>query len=230
MELTYAKSAVELWGWTILEPVTAITDVLLFLTSLYLGWRLIKVIPMGNSNKWWVYFIWFTSMPALLGAFNHAFYDYIYPVPYIAIWITINVFVSFGIFCGEMACLNTYVKPKYYRRWTAFFLIKYLIIVVMLVVFKEATVYKINFGIGFAFIIATLFIKKEEIEIGRWKILVGIFIVIVGGIIQSAKWAIDPLWFNGNDIAHLMICISIILISRGVRNSVLSVNKHKLST
>jgi len=220
VEINYLKAIIDLWGVKVLEPVTSFTDIGLFFLSLFLGLALIKTIPKKDNHRLWIWFIWGTTLPAIIGAVNHGLYLYVYPYPYIPLWIILYISVIFGFFAGELACLRLYLKPKRIKRWEMIFFLKFCLTALLIIIFKHDMVHKMNIVVSVLFIVLSMSINFKRIGKGGRFIIFGLLITMIGGAFQSQKISIHPLWFNFNDIAHLTIITSLIMIYVGIKKSV----------
>ena len=74
----FDKIEIELLGFIIQEPNAVISDFIMSVISLVLGFILIRKKQNVEFERWWIAFFMLFGISSMLGALGHGFYYYFY--------------------------------------------------------------------------------------------------------------------------------------------------------
>jgi hypothetical protein len=213
----FPKLEWSLMDYKILEPNTLVTDTLMALVSLYLGYLLYKKhFNTRFSNRWFHFFILF-GISSFLGGLGHALFHYFGAMGKMPNWITGIV----AIYLIERAMASEIVAEASRKKYENFIFYKMILVFII-----------------FAWVISTQAINEKP-ELGFLPLAIHTIVVvltsagILGYSLSKTKnkafkyfyWGvaiilpsaffflmkINPInWFDKNDVSHLFITIGII--------------------
>jgi len=193
-------------GFTLHEPVTVLTDLILSGFCLYLS------IKTGKSYaKFWSAFFLSMSFATFIGALGHGLYI---DKNNILQWISRTAGIV-SVFWGEIASVMMLIKSRFRSILVAFVSLQLAVALAFILQRNEFKVVVTNGSIGFGVIVALIqiyLIRKGRI--GSQYILSGIAVNAVAGLIH--KFHIAPSkWFNHNDLGHVILIFGLYLIAKG---------------
>lgn len=198
--------SIVIFGLRLNEPITSLTDFLIFIFCIILSILLFK-----NKIFLWSFFYFFLSVSALFGALGHGFYAY-----------KDNILM---LFSRVLMILSTF-----FASISSIFLLKNHALKIFLIIFSIftllATLYfiaqknsfyinKWNTGIGISTILIIHFIYSLKLIKGSKLIFAGFLIIAFAGILHSLHVSIENL-ISENDVAHFFSIIALILICKGI--------------
>lgn len=214
MNLKHFTSA-ECFGMTILDPVTILTNLLIFGAGIFCARRLGRVDEMHQLQ--WRWFFLLIGIAALLGVPVHGFSNYLGESTTLFLWLTMGLVQGLGATFAVLATLRRWSAN--YDRWRYVPVIQFALFTAAVLYFKNYEAVKIHLALSLLPVMAwniILFFREEAS--GIW-IASGFFVAAITALVHSFKLSINP-WMNFNDIAHIMIVISLFLISNGNRKLV----------
>ncbi len=200
------QPSIQILGFTLQEPVTVLTDILVALVCIYAFYK-IKNIPSNHPLK--KPFMWYFLLSGI-GTFIAAFLGHglQYVVGHsgkLPGWIItmIAVFIFENISIGQAGFLFSSFWKKAIRY---FIYLKLIISLPLVIYYQHFTIVQIFIGIGLLCIVGlinAIIYSKAKSESARW-ILIGIACLIGAAIIFAGKISISQ-WFNHHDIGHLFM-------------------------
>lgn len=206
----------ELFGLAIHEPDVVFTDLGLALLGGWLGWRLWRrpqalaragaVIMAGLANA------------ALWGAFFHAFFPERTATPLgYALWLPVAF--SIGIAASGLLWLGLQVlmprlAPVSMRALIAAYAVGFAATVLWVDESFSTLVYLYAPALATALVAALLQCARSRSR-GWALITAGFTVCIVASLLQQAKVALHPLYFNHNALYHLIQAAALVLLYRG---------------
>ncbi len=208
------QSFVILYGITLSEPVTFLTDMLITISCIYIYVRLRQLNENNLYARRWSLFFLYLGISTFIGGFAHLFVQYTGKSLTLFSWL-----VSFAsVFYAEKASILTYNSNKF--KSTMIYLIKsHTALLMLLAIFFIDFIYvKINSTIGIGIITLTSHIVKytKEKNIGYIYIILGIFVAFSSSIIHTLKISISK-WVTYNDIGHLLLIICLYFLYIGIK-------------
>lgn len=196
------------------DPVTAITNVLIFLA----GWWCWKNIRNTDSPavRYWRFFFLFVGLSSMVGIVVHGFSFYTPERTHFWIWIVMGSVQNLGISFAQLATSRQYF-PKQYKWISALVLAQYVLLVAFFIHSEDYKAVKWHVAIGMLPVMGWnvyRWIKKEASA--KW-ITLGVLVSGLTAAVHGFKISISLQWFNFNDIAHVLIVISLFLIYKGVK-------------
>tara|TARA_B100000508_G_scaffold140936_2_gene144397 strand:- start:2829 stop:3545 length:717 start_codon:yes stop_codon:yes gene_type:complete len=226
------KVSIELWGYTLLEPSTYVSDVLLAVFSLGLFMSLKRMFPSSKFQMYYGYFFFFMALSTLTGGHAHLLANYFDHYLFHSLsW----AFSALAIYNMQMGSAFDYPE-KVKKILSPVFLVQLIISVLIYFgyqLFGDVTVthdtvgtpgflaVKISLGIAFIGFILPLHVYKimKEKDHGSAIFLMGIVSSVAALIIQSKKWGVNQ-YINYNVVAHLVLAICYYLYYLGVRQKI----------
>lgn len=208
------NSEIEIAGVIIRDPVTALTNIGIFATGLVCYLRLRKQ-NLEFPNKNWIYFFLLVGISSLIGVVVHGFSFYTSPDVHFKIWWAMGAVQGAGITLAQFGFASNVLS-------------RFRMLVISLVT--------LQFGIfaTLSYIVGTFAIAKVHIALGLLPIMVyyiyvafkgrraeklvatGIAVSSLTALVHGLKISFHQ-HFNYNDIAHVMIIISLVLMYKGVK-------------
>lgn len=201
------KAVIDWFGLQILEPVTVVTNFILAIVAFVLFRRLRK-----EGLKSWSYVLLCVGISAAMGMVTHGIYTQIGKTAYITIWVILNCVLAGSLLFMEIASVSKLIKSK---------LLQYLLVTKWLATcgflgyLQHLNVSKYNMTIGIIIVLVTQVVWLTKGNKASWLIIGGVAIILLGGVLQSIPVVISALWFNHNDLAHVVHVFAIFLLYKG---------------
>jgi hypothetical protein len=196
------------------DPVTALTNVMMFLAALVAWRRLIRNDITFLPARIWRWFFAGVSVASLIGMIVHGFSYYTPENVHLAIWLTMGLVQSAGVSGAQLATVQHYA-PRKLRLLQGFIIGQLVITTIILISFQTYAVVKYHLAVGllpllFWHIYQYINGKKS----GLW-IALGILVSAITGVVHGFRLSVS-VWFNYNDIAHILVIVSIWMMLKGV--------------
>ena len=214
---TGEKISVELFGLLFLEPMTAITDLILFLICLFFAYELHKNKASKVIVNWKKFFL-FMGISTFLGSIAHGLFHYLDGRPFLAVFLSMQVAAGYAIYFAESASINFFASAKNKVILKKVIVLKLFIMIVAVLYFHDFRVVVINTAIGFLTIIWFKIREYFNGNLGSGFIAIGIVMAVFTAFIHGNKFSLHA-WMNYNDISHFMLMIGFYLIFIGVRKT-----------
>lgn len=200
------------------EPTTAITDLMLAGFCLWCFFQLKKIISKKDSLYHWQLFFLAVGGSTFMGGLAHSLSCDKQSIYYITAWLLMQLFSGLSLFFAQQAAfLNEITNKKTRGLLKSLSIIQLIVFAVLVIVFMDFKVVAVNSLIGLVQLAFLLF-PKSLID-WEYKTLVtaGLLSSFITVYINRTKLSFSH-WFNYNDISHIVIFISLLLIYRGVRH------------
>ena len=203
------------YGFTLLEPLTSLTDITTGLLSIFLSNRLRTKTHHSKSRKLFFYYFLFTGIATFCGGlFGHALLYYISWNWKVLGWI----FGAIGLFFLENATIAFFNQVL---RQNIISLLRTITVVQLLVYiattfFKETRVFEsvtINATFGYVLVIIPIFVyagfslKNRE----SWGVIFAIGLAALTGFIYTNGISINA-WFNHHVLTHLAMSVFVFVM------------------
>lgn len=197
-------------NFTIYEPVTSITDLLICVFCFIITLKLFKA-----KSNYWSLFYFFIALSALSGAFGHAFYAYKSNI----LNLYSRIMMVFAILFAINASVEILKHKKLKISVIITSIIMFVITVFLLLMKNDFEIVKWNNGIGIGIIVCGIHaLNAIEKNTGSKIILVGVILILIAGIIHSLGISLS-IWFTHNEIAHTISIIALFIIYKGILKS-----------
>lgn len=188
-------------GWTLADPLTFITDIMMSAVCLYCGHRLFYDFETKYSKLFALFFL-FLGMSSFLGGSSHLLENYLGRTPHLVAWLVQGVSILFV----ELACIKLIDKRNVKNLLRAITYGSFGVFITLLFNIQAFSVVKFNSTIGlmgFAFIIHLYkyFSSKDTTYIG---VPFAISLFIIPAFIHGFSINYNA-WINQNVISHLIL-------------------------
>lgn len=202
-----------LGGYTITEPVTAATNVVLSLLCFSLSIKLQKNLYFKRNLefKFWRNFFFFMGISTFLGVFSHGARHYLNMNQYTLLWLVMQSFSGYAMFFAEKATLKRYFNQLTFNKINPLLQLKFVIFIIAAFYYKDFMSVVVNSAVGF---ISILIVNIHFLKKGRKtaiKMIIGILLGIIAALFHVFKIGYNE-WFNHNDLNHVIIALSLYVI------------------
>jgi hypothetical protein len=206
------KISFNLFGITLLEPMTFFTDVLIAIFCFIFYSRIKNLEIQEFDNKYYKRFFNVFGFSTLLGGFGHFFYNYFGISLHLMSW----ALCALSIYYIEMCSISLIKSEKIKKRLNFLIYLQLFVFIFSIMYFKEFRYVKYDISIGLIAIVFTLelisLIKSRDR--GSKLMLTAIFFTFLSAIINTYKFSIHR-WFNYNDLSHILIICCLYYIYAG---------------
>jgi hypothetical protein len=207
---------------TIHDPDVALTDLALAILSAYLGWRLWSRSDNRELQKAGALLLGALASAALWGAIFHGFFP--------AGTATLSgslawkpVALSIVVAAATMLDLGLgLLLPRLPPRFRWYVVLTYAICFAAVVIFLDDSFTRIVYFYVPTLILLLLASARQVVHnrSGGWTlILAGLLLSAGAAILQQARVALHPVYFDHNAVYHLVQSIAIVLLYRGWRRA-----------
>ncbi|MCK5137019.1 MAG: hypothetical protein KAR19_14630 [Bacteroidales bacterium] len=212
----YIQPSIEVWNIRIDEPITAFTDLLLAAVCFY---AFIRIRQQDNRGRirWYFknYFLTLGLASLFGGLVGHAFLYSFAPQWKLVSW----VFILFSVALIAHALLDIArplvgpVFTKFVFSFNLLVLVLALFFTVWTGVFSPVKYYTI-FGMLIVVGSLSFYIFQKTSSRGAVRFMVAVGLGLVSAFVFSYEWGFGP-WFNHNDVCHVILSFSAIIIYKG---------------
>jgi hypothetical protein len=215
-----------LGNFPLYEPMTVITDLVLAIACFLFFKKLIGHTARTVSSNNWGFFFLFFALSTLLGALSHGLFQLHQGAYYLTFWLLMQTSSIVSLFFAQQATLYSLLQDSTYAVWwRRSFLVQLFLAVLAIIVFKNFGVVVISNALTF---IPILILNLSNRSNASRFISLGILISFLTAIVHATKFSLH-LFFNHNDIAHLLLTLSLLLVFVGVNRSLNKENKEVTS-
>ncbi len=196
-----------------LEPITIITDIIISIVCFYAFYKLKKINNRLPEQILFNYFFLFNGFSFLIGGLlGHGLNLYTGQLAHIYSWLLGVV----GVFFLVMSIL---LKNKLLMNPKTYILLSIINVLAMLISwyfvfeiskFIVAEIHAI-FGVILIGLSVEFFGFKKLNYKSSFYYFSGIFILILASLVHVLKLSISDLWFNHNDLGHIVIAIAMVM-------------------
>lgn len=212
--MLHYTTEIDFGGVIIRDPVTTVTNLGIFAFGLGCYRRLTRE-DLEYPNKNWNYFFLLVGIASLIGVAVHGFSKYIQEPVHFYVWWIMGVVQGAGMSLAQFGVgSNVFAKHKSLIG---------IISIIQFVLFAGGLLITGKFGIAtihIALCLVPIMIyyifhgakgKKAEMLVAA-----GIIVSVMTAVVHTFKLSFGQ-WFNHNDISHVLIIISLVLMYRGVK-------------
>ena len=182
---------------------------------LFTDYILNKDIVTDNWSK----FLGLLGLSTLFGAAGHGIFAVHEGIGYKTVWLSMQVINGFAIYFAQQATLNSALKnSKNINRWKTSYIIQFVMFVMVLMVFQKYIVTIIENIIGLLPVMILLLRANDNHD---KKIGYGILVSFLTASVSITKFTIHA-YFNHNDLAHVLIMISVSIMYMGIKSKATS--------
>ena len=213
---TYIQPSIEVWNIRIDEPITAFTDLLLAAICFYAFFRIRQQDQAGRIQWYFKNYFLTLGLGSLFGGLiGHAFLYSFAPQWKLVSW----VFILFSPALMALALLELakpLLKPVYARlanRINLFVFAVALFFTIWTMAFSPVKYYDI-FGMLIVVGSLSFYIFQKTGNKGTVRFMAAVGLGLISVFVFSYEWGFSP-WFNHNDISHIILSFSAIIIYKG---------------
>ncbi len=205
------------------EPVTALTDYIITCLGFYFYFQLRRIKNNNLVIGYWSLFFALLACSTFLGGSAHAFFGLHEGVAYKIVWLGMQLVNGLAIYFAQQATLISVIKnTKYAKRWVMLYSIQLLLFIPSALIFQKYTVTIIENAVGLIPIMVLHFMDTQKHK-SSFLIGYGIAISFITAIVHGTKISLHA-YFNFNDIAHVFIMLSLLVMFLGVKKILLLKN------
>ena len=198
------------------EPVGVFTDCIIMILCMFFYKNL---SPINKVIQYWRLFFLFLGFSTIVGACSHAFFAIHQGWAYKSFWLPMQLINGIAVYFAQKATLISVLKnSKYYKFWKWFYILQFITYCILLFSIQKYLVTVIENLIGLVPIMIIHFEAKKKERYYTW-IGFGISISFIAGVVHATKASLHA-YFNYNDIAHIIIMISLSVIYLGLKRKV----------
>lgn len=226
------KVSIELFGLTLLQPNTFISDVGIAFLGFGLFLSLKKLFPSSKIRVYYGFFFLFIGISTFIGGNAHLIEHYTEHYLFHAFGWSVS---AVAIYFMQRGSANDYPE-KIKKILNPIFLFQMVISVLIYLGYQlfggvevdhnfvgtpGFLAVKISIGVGFIVFILPLHVYKimKEKDHGSAIFLMGIVSSVAALIIQSRKWGVNE-YINHNVVAHMVLGVCYYLYYLGVRQKI----------
>lgn len=203
---------IELMGWTLADPLTFISDIMMSAVCLYCGHRLFYDFEVKYAKLFGLFFL-FLGMSSFLGGSSHLLDNYLGKTPHLVAWLVQGVSILFV----ELACIKLIDKRSTKNLLRAITYGSFGVFITLLLNIQAFSVVKFNSTIGlmgFAFMIHAYkyFSTKDRTYLG---IPLAISLFLIPAFIHGFGIFFNE-WINQNVISHVILLPCYFILYRNV--------------
>lgn len=212
--MIHYSTEVEIAGIIVRDPITAITNLAIFAFGLIYFRRLTKH-DLEYPNKNWNYFFLFIGLSSFLGVFVHGFSYYMTPGFHFHLWWLMGVVQGAGVSFAQFGVgSNVFMKRK---SLVGILVIAQFLAFAGIMYFSGSfEIAKIHIAVGLIPIMIYYVFQGMKGLRAEIFVATGIGVSALTAVVHSLKISLSQ-WFNYNDISHLLIVTSLVLMYHGVR-------------
>ncbi|TND10382.1 MAG: hypothetical protein FD123_24 [Bacteroidetes bacterium] len=204
----------EWFGIVFRDPVTALTNLLTFILTLWC-FRKLRRAELNEIDSGWRWFFLFMGISALMAIVVHGFSYYTPVKVHAGIWIFMCLVQGLGITFAQRATVQRYFSEQNKKTWLLVPVIQFAVFAALLVTIQSYTVTKIHVAVGLVPLMVWYTIQHFSGNPSGAGIASGILVASLTAFIHGFKLSFSD-WFNYNDISHVVICIALWLMCKGV--------------
>ncbi|RLD22756.1 MAG: hypothetical protein DRI71_07095 [Bacteroidetes bacterium] len=202
---------IELFGLTVTEPFTWLTNWTVAAFSYYFGHMLFHSKTGDKQAKYWSIFFVFMGIASTTGGTAHGFVNYVGSNFHYAAWI----FTGIAVFAAQMASLEVVTDARVYAPLKWFVIIELLVMTAAVVFFQSFEAVRINSALALVGIALPIQIYGYKFLGMRRNgiIALGIISNVAPALIHAGRFSYNK-WFNFNDLSHIVMigCFYIIYL------------------
>lgn len=223
----FPKIHFEMFGLDLVEPMALVTDTILAILSIWLGYLLIKIKKDHPFRTYWVWFFILFGVGAFLGGLGHVFFQQLGIAGKTPSWLSAPI----AIYCLEQGMIAAHYNSE---KLALYKLLSFWKMVVVYFIFSMVLLYGAvdeNPGLPFlpiafntifgvimtAGVLGGAYAKKMGPEFKYF--VYGVLILSPSAVIFLMKINLHQ-WFDKNDLSHLLLMAGIYYFYLGAKRSI----------
>lgn len=211
--MIHYSTEIEVGGVIIRDPVTALTNIGIFATGLVCYLRLRKQ-KLDFPNKNWIYFFLLIGVASLIGVVVHGFSFYTTADVHFKIWWAMGAVQGAGVTLAQFGFASN-VLSRFRMLVITIVSLQFGAFVLGSYITGTFAIAKIHLAVGLVPIMLYYTYMAFKGKRAEKLVAIGIGISALTALVHGFKISISP-WFNYNDIAHVLIIASLVVMYKGV--------------
>lgn len=217
VQTKFIQPSIEILNLRIDEPITTFTDILLAIICILAYLRIRKLEYTGWGLRYFRYYFLILGLGALTGGLlGHAFQYRLAEEWKLVSWTLI--LASVALMVQALLEITRPLLKKGIVRMISWFNVLIFVLALFLTLrtieFDPVKFYSI-FGLVLLAGSLSYYVYKKTGNRGVIILMGGICIGFLSAIIFSLQWGFSP-WFNHRDVSHIILCISVYYVYKGV--------------
>ncbi len=209
-------------GWTLADPLTFLSDLLMAAVCLFCGHRLFYDYK-GKYSKFFGLFFLFLGVSAFLGGTSHLLDEYLGKTPHLIAWLVQGVAILFV----ELACIRLIEKRKFKNLLRAIVYGSFGIFISRIFTIQSFDVVKLNSTIGLiGFVFIIHLVKYYRTKVAAYlSVPLAITLFLIPAAIHGFGIFYNA-WIDQNVISHVLLLPCYYLLYRSVAKVALISKNH----
>jgi hypothetical protein len=214
----------EFLGLHIGDPITAASNLLLFVVGVWCSRRVAKagrtidgktISPeMSAGLRGWQFFFLISAFAYLCGVPVHGFSYYFSHDAHFWMWITMGWIQMFAVAFVQFGTAKQYFPS--HLKWTrVLIIVQFIFFGALMVWIKRFGAVNTDIALGLIPIAILNICLYRKGKAASYLMGAGILFAAIPAIIVAFKWMPAP-WLSYNDMAHFLLIISLLIICRGI--------------
>lgn len=206
-------TSIEIFGLTVTEPFTWITNWMVAGASLYFGHKLYYARYADTQMKFWSMFFLFMGLASLTGGTAHGFINYVGNNFHYAAWI----FTGIAVYGAQRGTLEIIRDSKIYPGLKIFVLLELIAMITSVLFFQSFESVRVNSALGLIGLVLPIQLYGYRYFglKGSGIIALGIISNVIPALIHALRFSYNK-WFNFNDLSHVVMIGCFYIIYKGV--------------
>lgn len=199
------------------EPSTIITDLILAFFCFWCFRSISNYQNRSESVERWSMFFLFLGTSTFFGSLAHSISCDLNSFTYKSVWLVMQITSGLSVFYAQRSVISAEISDqKQKQNLERFTLIQFAVFTVCVIIFMDFKVVAINSAIGLLQLLYFTF--PQKIKVWNYNSMVSSgFIISFASIYVNRNHLSVAAWFNYNDVAHMIMLLSLFLIFYGVK-------------
>ncbi|MFO0357922.1 MAG: DUF6962 family protein [Sphingobacteriaceae bacterium] len=200
------------------EPTTIITDLILAFFCFWCFRSISNYQNRSESVERWSMFFLFIGISTFFGSIAHSISCDTSSFTYKTVWLVMQITSGLSVFYAQQSVISAEIGDhKQKQNLERFTHVQFVVFAICVVFFMSFKVVAINSAIGLLQLLYFTF--PQKIKVWNYNSMVSSgFIISFGSIYVNRNHLSFASWFNYNDIAHMIMLLSLFLIFYGVKH------------
>jgi hypothetical protein len=212
--MEFGDTYILLFGYQIFEPITILTNLFIFAVSIFY-FKLLFGFPVAYTRNM-ALFVLMTGLGSFFGSIAHGAQHQLGILFFKVVLFLMHASTLVSAYFCFTGSYHLQLGNKERNKVVLALVVGLLTVLLILATMSGSFVLmKVAAGLALAYMLLVHIVAfRKELKGSGW-VISGIFISFSSIFVHSFKLSIDE-WFNHKDIAHLIICLSLIIICKGI--------------
>ncbi len=196
------------------EPTTLATDLVLGLAGFRFAWMVRDDSGDDSPRTWWTWFFIFIGFSTVFGGLAHGFGYAVGGLGRSVSWLS----SGFAVLCAQKASIRILDSSRLRNVLNGVAWLQLLVFVGALVAFRSFLVVTVNTAVGLLGMVAAIHLWRYRVSGDRGSLHVVAAVLVAGVTALIHLFKLSPgVWFNHNDLSHVILIFSLYLFMLGAR-------------